>query len=122
MREVINTCIFVSKPGVKRPNLRYGCRSEDNTTIHLTAIVCEVVGWMEYIIHIYIYNTYINTCIFVSKPGVKRTNLKYGCRSEDNTTIHLTVIVCEVVGWIELGQDRTKWWALTNMALNNRVP
>ena len=29
---------------------------------------------------------------------------------------------CRGVGWIELAQDRDRWWALVNAVMNRQVP
>ena len=43
-------------------------------------------------------------------------------RWEDNIKMDLQEVGCGVVDWIELAQDRDRWRALVNAAMNLRVP
>ena len=59
--------------------------------------------------------------VLVGKPEVKRPLGRPRRRWEDNTKMDLQ----EVGGggdWMELAQDRDRWWALVNMVMNFRVP
>jgi hypothetical protein len=43
-------------------------------------------------------------------------------RWEDNTKMDLQEIGCGCMGWIDLAQDRNRWRALVNAAMNLCVP
>jgi len=57
----------------------------------------------------------------VGKPEGKRPLGRPRCRWEDNIKMDLR----EVGGggdWMELAEDRDRWWALVNTLMNFRVP
>jgi hypothetical protein len=43
-------------------------------------------------------------------------------RWEDNIKMDLQEVRCGCVDWIELFQDRDRWWALVNAVMDLRVP
>jgi len=43
-------------------------------------------------------------------------------RWEDNIEMDLQEVGCEGMDWTELAQDRDRWRALVNMAMNLQVP
>jgi len=43
------------------------------------------------------------------------------CTWEDNTKMDLQEVGCGGMDWIELAQDRDRWWALANAVMNLRV-
>jgi hypothetical protein len=43
-------------------------------------------------------------------------------RWEDNIKMDLQEVGCGVVDWIELAQDRNRWWALVTAVMNLQVP
>jgi hypothetical protein len=43
-------------------------------------------------------------------------------RWEDNIYMVIREIVLEGVDWIDLAQDRDRWWALVNTVMNLRFP
>jgi hypothetical protein len=59
--------------------------------------------------------------IFVGKPEVKRPLGRPRRRWEDKIRMDLREIGWGCVEWIQLAQDRDRWWALANAVLNLRV-
>ena len=43
-------------------------------------------------------------------------------RWEDNIKMDLQKVGCEGMDWIELSQDRGRWWARVTAVMNLRVP
>jgi hypothetical protein len=43
-------------------------------------------------------------------------------RWEDNIKMNIQKVECGDMDWIELAQDRDRWWALVNAVMNLRVP
>ena len=60
--------------------------------------------------------------VLVGKPEGKRPLGELKHIWEDNIKTDLQEVGCEVMDWIELAQDRNRWWALVNAVLNLRVP
>jgi len=58
--------------------------------------------------------------VLVGKPEGKRPLGRPRCRREDNITMDLRE-VGGVGDWMELSQDRDKWRALVNTAMNFRI-
>ena len=58
----------------------------------------------------------------MGKPEVKRPLGRSRRRWEDNIKIDLQVVGCGGMDWIEVSQDRDRWRALVNAAMNLRVP
>ena len=59
---------------------------------------------------------------FVGKTEGKRPLGRPRRRWEDNIKMDLQEVGCEVMGWIELAQDRDRWRALVIAVMNLRVP
>jgi len=60
--------------------------------------------------------------VFVGKSGCKRALVRPRHRWEDNINVDLQEVGCGSMDWIELAQDRDRWRALMNAAMNLRVP
>ena len=58
----------------------------------------------------------------VGKPGVKRPLGRPRHRWEDNNKMDLQEVGCGGMDWIELAQDRDRWWARVNAIMNRQVP
>jgi hypothetical protein len=60
--------------------------------------------------------------LLVGKPEGKRPLGRRRCRWVNNIKMNLLEIVWDGVDWIGLAQDRDKWRALVNAAMNLRIP
>jgi hypothetical protein len=60
--------------------------------------------------------------VLVGKPEGKRPLGRPRPRWEDNIKMDLHEVGCGGMDWIELAQDRDRWRALVNAAMNLRVP
>jgi len=60
--------------------------------------------------------------VLVGKPDGKRPLGRPRHRWEDNIKMDLQEEGCEVMDWIDVAQDRDRWWALANAVMNLRVP
>jgi len=60
--------------------------------------------------------------VLVGKPEEKRPLRRPRHRWEDNIKTDFQKVVCRGMEWIELAQDRDRWWALANVVMNLRVP
>jgi len=56
------------------------------------------------------------------KPEGKRPHGRPRRRWEDNIKMDLQEMGCGGMDWIELDQDRDRWWALVNAVMKLRVP
>jgi len=60
--------------------------------------------------------------VLVVKPEGKRPLGRPRRRWEDNIKMDLQEVGCGGMDWIEVVQDRDRWWALVNTVMNLRVP
>jgi hypothetical protein len=58
----------------------------------------------------------------VWKPEGQRPLGRPGHRWEDNIKMDLMEVRCGGMNWIDLAQDRDRWWALVSAVMNLRVP
>jgi predicted small integral membrane protein len=58
----------------------------------------------------------------VGKPEGRRPLLKTQHSWEDNLKINLKEMGWGGMDWIDLAQDRDRWWALVNVVINLQVP
>jgi hypothetical protein len=58
----------------------------------------------------------------VGKSEGKRPLGRHRRRWEDNIKVDVQEVGCGGMEWIELAQDRDRWWALVNALMNLRVP
>ena len=59
--------------------------------------------------------------VLVGKPEGKRPLGRPRCEWHDNIKMDLQHVGCEGMDWIELVQDRNRWRALVNAAMNCNV-
>ena len=60
--------------------------------------------------------------VLVGKPEGKRQLGRPRRRWENNTKMHFQEVVCGVMDWIEMAQDRDRWRTLVSAVMNLRVP
>ena len=60
--------------------------------------------------------------VIVGKPDGKRPFGTPRRRWEDNIKMDLQEVGCGCTDWIDLAQDRDRWWALVNTVMNLRDP
>ena len=60
--------------------------------------------------------------VLVGKPDWKRPLGRPRHRWEDNIRMDLLEVGCRGIDWIELVQDRDRWWALVYAVMNLQVP
>jgi hypothetical protein len=58
----------------------------------------------------------------VGKPAGNRPLGRHWSRWEDNIKMGIREMVFGGVDWINLAQDRDRWWALLNTIMNLRDP
>jgi len=60
--------------------------------------------------------------VLVGKPEGKRPFVRPRHRWEDNIKMYLQEVGCGGTDWIELAQERDRWWAPVNAVMNLGVP
>ena len=60
--------------------------------------------------------------VSMRKPEGKRPLGRPRPRWEDNIKIELQEVRCDGMDWVELAQDRDRWWVLVNEVMKFRVP
>jgi len=60
--------------------------------------------------------------VSVAKPEGKSLLGRPWNRWEDHIKVNLKEVRCEGMDWIDLTQEKDKWWALVNAVMNLRVP
>jgi len=60
--------------------------------------------------------------VLVGKPEGRRPLGTPRRRWVDNIKMDLQEVGCGGMGWIELAQDRDRWWAIVNSEMNLRAP
>jgi len=66
--------------------------------------------------------SYLVYRVLVGKREKKRPLGRPRHKWEDNIEADLQEVGCGGMGWIELAQDRDRWWALVNAVINLWVP
>ena len=62
------------------------------------------------------------TGFLVGKSEGKRPVRRPRHRWEDSIKMDLQEVGCGGMDWIDLAQDRDRWWTLVNAVMNLRVP
>jgi hypothetical protein len=60
--------------------------------------------------------------ILLVKPEGKRPVGRPRGRLEGNNKVDLQDVGCGGMDWIQLAQDRDRWWAVVNAVMNLRIP
>ena len=60
--------------------------------------------------------------VLMGKPEGKRPRGRPRLRWKDNIKMDLQAVGCGGMDWIDLAQNRDRWWALVIVVINLRVP
>jgi hypothetical protein len=60
--------------------------------------------------------------VLMGKPDGKKPLGRPRRRWEDNIKMDLQAVGCEGIDWIELAQDRDRFWTLVNAVMTLRLP
>jgi hypothetical protein len=58
----------------------------------------------------------------VGRSDAKREVGRPRHRWENNIKVDLQELGCGGMDWIDLAQDRDRWWAFVNAVMNHRIP
>jgi hypothetical protein len=93
--------------------------SSPNTSI-VQVIKSRSIRWA---VHVVCMGEKRGLCrVLVGKPEGKRPLERPRRRWEDNIKMNLQEVGCGTMDWIEVDQDRDRWWALVRAVMNLRVP
>jgi hypothetical protein len=57
----------------------------------------------------------------MGKPEIKGTLVRHRCRWEDNIEMYLQEVVCGIIDWIQVTQDKDIWRSLMFEPMNLHV-
>ena len=60
--------------------------------------------------------------VLVGKSEGKRPDRRPRRRWEDNIKVDIQEVGCGSMEWIDLAQDKDRWWALMNAVMKLRAP
>jgi len=60
--------------------------------------------------------------VLVGEPEGKGQLGKSRPRWKDNIKMYLQEVACGGIAWIDLAQDRDRWWVVANAVMKVRVP
>jgi hypothetical protein len=60
--------------------------------------------------------------VLVVRPKGKRPLTRPRRRWKDNIKMSLQEVGCGIMDWINLAQDRDRWWTVLNSVMNLRIP
>ena len=98
---------------------------EEPNDLYCSPNIVRVIKWrrMRWAGHVALMGERRGVCsVLVVNPEGKRPLGRPRCRWEDNIKMDLQEVGCGGIDWIELAQDKDRWWALVTSAMNFRVP
>ena len=91
-----------------------------NSTNVIWLIKSSRMRWVGHIAHM--WERKVAYRVLVGNPEGKRTLGRPRHRWEDNIKMDLQEVGCGGMDWIDLVQNRNRWWALVNAVMNLQVP